>query len=59
MHNIIIIGAGAAGLAAGLSAAKNKTKTLVVAKGFSSSDQSDNLGLPDYQSLKKLFFAGT
>jgi thioredoxin reductase len=55
MYNIAIIGAGAAGLAAGLSAAKSKTKTLVVAKGFSTYGQSDNLGLPDYESLKKLF----
>ncbi|HYV33722.1 MAG TPA: FAD-dependent oxidoreductase [Candidatus Limnocylindria bacterium] len=53
MYDVIVIGAGPAGLAAGLTAAKNKLKTLVLAKEISVVPEDDGLNLLDFKQLQK------
>jgi thioredoxin reductase (NADPH) len=54
MYDVVIIGAGPAGMTAGVYAAKNKLKALVVAK-IIPEHSSDSLGLLSYENLKKEF----
>jgi thioredoxin reductase len=42
MYDVIIIGAGSAGMTAGIYAAKNKVKTLVIAKELSAGKMADD-----------------
>lgn len=57
MYDLIIVGAGPAGLAAALYSAFYKLKTLVAAKGFSGySEKSAAPGLIDYQDLLDRFY---
>ncbi|MBI5530486.1 MAG: NAD(P)/FAD-dependent oxidoreductase [Candidatus Doudnabacteria bacterium] len=55
MHDVLIIGAGPAGLAAALFATQKKLKTLVIAKDFSDGIKLDVADLTDYAKLKKIF----
>jgi|GEM_PF-2530286 len=58
MHDIIIIGAGPAGMSAALTAVKLKLKVLVVAKEFSiPSPEAEELGVFDAVNLQKEFLA--
>jgi thioredoxin reductase len=57
MYDLIVIGAGSAGLSAGIYSAKNKVKTLVLAKEFSASDAENNNGLVAYKEIKEKFEA--
>ncbi len=57
MYDLIIIGAGPAGLSAGIYSAKNKIKTLVLAKEFSALEVKDNAGLITYKGIKEKFEA--
>ncbi len=55
MFDVIIIGAGPAGLAAGLYVAKNKLKTLVVTKEFLSHQPANVVNIFDVNNLQSEF----
>lgn len=55
MYDVIIIGAGPAGMAAGIYAAKNNLKTLVISKQAPGAYQADSFGFFNIEDLKQTF----